>query len=78
MLCKLKGGEVVQSEIINVKDMMQLLGGASYSTACRVIRQVKHKSDRLGIRGIIHRLDWEEYLSTKKDSANDSTRALSN
>lgn len=64
----------MQSEIISVKDMMQLLGGASYSTACRVIRQVKHKSDRLGIRGIIHRLDWEEYLSTKKDNTDENSR----
>ena len=64
----------MQSEIISVKDMMQLLGGASYSTACRVIRQVKHKSDRLGIRGIIHRLDWEEYLAIKKDNTEENSR----
>lgn len=64
----------MQSEIISVKDMMELLGGASYSTACRVIRQVKYKSDRLGIRGIIHRLDWEEYLSTKKDNTDENSR----
>lgn len=64
----------MQSEIISVKDMMELLGGASYSTACRVMRQVKHKSDRLGIRGIIHRLDWEEYLAIKKDNTENAVK----
>ena len=58
------------SEVINVEEMMKILGGLSYDTACRKIREVKSYSDRLNIRGVIHRLDWQDYLNRfqKKDS----------
>lgn len=51
------------NEVIKVKDMQEILGGASYDTACKKIREVKAVSDRLGIRGVIHRKDWEDYLN---------------
>ena len=59
-----------RKEIINPQDMMAILGQCSYSQACKKIREVKSISDRLGIRGCIHRLDWEDYLNrfNKKDS----------
>lgn len=50
------------SEVIKVKDMQEILGGVSYGLACKRIREVKSVSDRLGIKGVIHRLDWEDYL----------------
>lgn len=57
-------------EVYSVKDIQELLGGVSYNFACRKIREVKTVSDRLEIRGHIHRLDWEAYLNRfKKDSA---------
>lgn len=57
-------------EVYSVKDVQELLGGVSYNFACRKIREVKTVSDRLEIRGHIHRLDWEDYLNRfKKDSA---------
>lgn len=57
-------------EVYSVKDIQELLGGVSYNFACRKIREIKTVSDRLEIRGHIHRLDWEAYLNRfKKDSA---------
>lgn len=59
-------------EIINVYDMIKILGGCSYSQACRKIREVKNFSNRLNIKGNIHVLDWQDYLNRfaiKKDSA---------
>ena len=59
-------------EIINVEDMQVILGGCSYSQACRKMREVKHFSNRLNIKGHVHVLDWQDYLNRfaiKKDSA---------
>lgn len=57
-------------EVYSVKDIQELLGGVSYNFACRKIREIKTVSDRLEIRGHVHRLDWEAYLNRfKKDSA---------
>ena len=47
-----------------VKDLMEMLG-VSYSTACRIIRQVKSVSDVLKIRGVILKEDWEAYIRNK-------------
>lgn len=61
-----------RKEVIGAYDMMKILGGCSYSQACKKIREVKHFSNRLNIRGFIHVLDWQDYLNRfaiKKDSA---------
>ena len=52
----------MEREVYTVSDMQQILGGASYSVACRKIREVKSISNRLDIRGLIHKKDWEDYL----------------
>lgn len=54
-------GQAETREVIKVKDMMEMLG-MSYKTATKVIRQVKSVSDRLQISGVIHKLDWIDYL----------------
>lgn len=54
-----------KKESITAKDMEEMLG-VKYQTALRIIRQVKSVSNRLGIAGMIHRLDWIDYLSNKK------------
>ncbi len=58
-------------EVYSVKDVQELLGGVSYNFACKKIREIKSVSDCFGIRGHIHRSDWEAYISrfNKKDSA---------
>ena len=53
----------MQKEIIKAQDMMTILGGCSYSQACKKIREVKKFSDCLGIRGCIHLIDWQAYLN---------------
>lgn len=52
-----------RAEIITIKDLQEILGGVSYSTATRVMRQVRVASDRLKLKGCIHRLDWLDYLN---------------
>lgn len=58
-------------EVYSVKDVQELLGGVSYNFACRKIREIKTTSDCLGIKGHIHRSDWDAYINrfNKKDSA---------
>lgn len=61
----------MEKEVYSVKDLQQILGGVSYSTATRKMREVKAFSDRLEIRGHIHRLDWDDFLNrfAKKEGA---------
>lgn len=69
----------MEREVYTIKDMQQILGGVSYPRAAKKIREVKYISDRLKIRGLLHKLDWEDYLNrfNKKDSAGPETAALS-
>lgn len=57
-------------EIITIKDMQEILGGTSYSTATRIMRQVRSVSDRLKMKGLIHRLDWKDYLAFRAGRQN--------
>lgn len=47
-----------------VKDIQEMLG-VGYSTACKIIRQVKSVSDSLKVRGLILKEDWEKYIALK-------------
>ena len=55
----------MEKEVYKVSDIQVMLGNVSYSVACRKMREVKAVSDRLNIRGIIHKKDWEDYLTLK-------------
>lgn len=55
------------SEVYSLDDLQKLLGGMSRSTACRVMREVKHVSDILHIRGRIHKFDWDKYLEWRAE-----------
>lgn len=57
-----------RAEIITIADLMEILGGVSYSTASRVMRQVRAKSDRLKMKGKIHKSDWLDYLNNGGDN----------
>ena len=57
----------MEREVYTVSDMQQILGNSSYSTACKKIREVKSISNRLDIRGLIHKLDWQDYLEYRKN-----------
>lgn len=52
----------MEREVYTVADMQKILGNSSYSIACRKMREVKSISNRLDIRGLIHKKDWEDYL----------------
>lgn len=61
----------MEREVYTVSDMQNILGNASYSIACRKMREVKTVSNRLDIRGLIHKKDWEDYLEFRaKKTAN--------
>ena len=53
----------MEREVYTVADIQKMLGDASYSIACRKMREVKTISNRLDIRGLIHKRDWEDYLN---------------
>ena len=47
--------------VYKVQDLMEMLD-VSYSTACRIMRQVKAVSDIFKVRGIILKEDWDAYI----------------
>lgn len=51
--------------VYTIKDMQEMLG-VKYSTASKIIRQVKAYQDNLGISGIILKTDWETYTNRQK------------
>lgn len=65
-----------RKEIITLKDLGEILGGVSYTTAGRKMREVKKVSNRLNIKGMIHKLDWDDYLNrfNKKEDSATSTK----
>lgn len=60
----------MEREVYTVKDMQLILGNVSYTLACKKIREVKSVSDRLNIRGLIHKADWEDYLAYRAKATN--------
>ena len=52
----------MEREVYTISDLQNILGNASYGTASRKMREVKTVSNRLDIRGLIHKKDWEDYL----------------
>lgn len=49
--------EIFAKEILTIADLEKLMG-MSYQMAARFMREIKRKSDRLGIRGKCHVQDY--------------------
>lgn len=45
---------------------IQILFDISHSKASEMIAKIKSVSDRTGIRGRVHRLDYQDYLNRNK------------
>lgn len=52
--------EIFSKDYLTIKDIEVLLG-TTYQVAARLIRQIKFKTDRLGLQGKIHIEDYFEY-----------------
>lgn len=53
---------IFSKDYLTIGDMMVLLG-TTYQVAARLIRQIKFKTDRLGLRGKIHIEDYFDYYN---------------
>lgn len=49
--------EIFSKEYLSIEDIQELLG-MSYDDAARTIRNIKRRTDRLGIRGKLHVQDY--------------------
>lgn len=54
--------EIFSKDFITIKDLQKLLGLA-YQVAARKMREIKRKSDRLGVQGKIHTEDYFDYFN---------------
>lgn len=52
--------QIFSKDYLTIADMQELLG-LSYGDAAKVIREIKRKSDRLGIQGKVHVQDYLDY-----------------
>ena len=52
--------QIFSKDYLTIVDMQELLG-LSYGDAAKVIREIKRKSDRLGIQGKVHVQDYLDY-----------------
>lgn len=62
----------MEKEVYTIADLREMLGGISYCAGARKMREVKSVSDRLHIRGLIHKLDWADYLNFRAGIEKDS------
>ena len=58
--------EIFSKEYLSIEDVQELLG-MSYDDAARTIRNIKHRTDRLGIRGKLHVQDYLDYFQIPPD-----------
>lgn len=58
--------EIFSKEYLSIKDMQELLG-MKYQDAARIMRNIKRRTDRLGIRGKIHVQDYLDYFQIPPD-----------
>ena len=54
--------QIFSKDYLTIKDLEQLLG-LTYQVAARIMRQIKFKTDRLGIQGKLHTEDYFEYFN---------------
>lgn len=53
-------------EVIRAIDIVAELG-VSKATAYKMIREIKAVSDKLGISGMVHQVDYQAYLNRSKN-----------
>ena len=58
--------EIFSKEYLTIADIQSLLG-MKYQDAARTIRNIKRRTDRLGIRGKIHVQDYFDYYQISTD-----------
>ena len=54
--------EIFSKDYLTIRDI-EILLGTTYQVAARLIRQIKFKTDRLGMRGKIHIEDYFDYYN---------------
>ena len=59
--------ELLNKEVIKIKDVQDAYN-CCYCTASNLIKAIKSYNDRLGIRGVVHQLDYREYMEAKSKS----------
>ena len=58
--------EIFSKEALSITDM-QILLGVGYCEAAKIIRNIKRRTDRLGIQGRIHVQDYLDYFQLPPD-----------
>ncbi len=58
--------EIFSKEYLTIEDIQSLLG-MGYQDAAKTIRNIKRRTDRLGIRGKIHVQDYFDYFHIPTD-----------
>ena len=58
--------EIFSKEYLSIEDVQELLG-MSYDDAARTKRNIKRRTDRLGIRGKLHVQDYLDYFQIPPD-----------
>lgn len=61
--------EILEKEVFTKQDIMTLCG-VKEVTAWKIMKSIRSVSDRLGIKGIIHKKDYLDYINrfdTKKE-----------
>lgn len=54
--------EILEKEVFTTQDIMTLCQ-VKYVTACKIMKSIRSVSDRLGIKGIIHKKDYLDYIN---------------
>lgn len=58
--------EIFSKEYLSIEDIQELLG-LHYQDAARTMRNIKRRTDRLGIRGKLHVQDYLDYFQIPPD-----------
>ncbi len=58
--------KIFSKEALSINDM-QLLLGVGYCEAAKIIRNIKRRTDRLGVKGKIHVQDYLDYFQIPPD-----------
>lgn len=61
-----KREEMFSKDYLSIEDIQELLG-LHYQDAARTMRNIKRRTDRLGIRGKLHVQDYLDYFQIPPD-----------
>ncbi len=65
-LSKLTAKEILEQKETYRNVDIQVLFDVAHTKASEMIRAIKSVSDRTGIKGRVHRLDYQDYLNRNK------------